>query len=270
MGIWGVTVLAVCAVVAVGVDVATYQSALRSWAATEERFYASFNAGETYPAASAGRRADDRKPMQPSIGPQQAQRNSVKESVTYYDSAGKKQKVVVTDASRSTSGSGSSDSGSSIAGETPDTDRQHTAAVNKPLRQRTAAPELMFGSPTELPFQEPPPAGASRRSFSDVCSQDSSDRCSDPNPFTATFCLVSKKESLTKDCRDYLTAKVNCYLSTAKLCAGAQSHLKCLYQHRYSASLPRMCTRTRFFEYVASGVSLKDVMMDEAVPTGSQ
>lgn len=219
------------------VERAAFEAALNRWSSTEESFYKKYQAGDSYPAVSGlTRRAAIAKP-----------RVTLPPTSTHDDS--------------------DSDA-DAVAFPPPTTTSKAPQSTTAARRWRPLPPP-----PTPVPVvveEDLPTAAADQtkpRSFSETCSEDSSNLCNEVNPFNATFCLVSKKYSLSNDCRDYVTAKVNCYLSTEKLCAGVESHLRCLYQHRYHNALPRVCTGTRFFEYIRSGISLKDVLLDQGIST---
>lgn len=126
------------------------------------------------------------------------------------------------------------------------------------------SPPPSFTKPAAALEGRKPNNGRHHKTFGEACGDDASTRCNEPNPFKATFCLVGKKDTLSEDCKNYITAKVNCYMATSKLCSSAASKLRCLYHNRHGASLPALCTRTTFFEYVKEGVSTEDVMLDEA------
>jgi hypothetical protein len=215
-----------------------FEAALNQWSAVEERFYRRYKAGEPYPPSTPVTATTKVSGEVPKTTVATAETPTTKAPPTTSDQA----------------------AWLSWAKELADESDEELTNSHSPIPPPpTPVPVVVEDAPSALRGVE------RRRSFSEVCGEDASNLCSEANPFNATFCLVSKKDALSKDCRDYVTAKVNCYLSTAKLCAGASSHLKCLYQHRYSMTLPRMCTRTRFFEYVRSGLSFKDVLLDQEV-----
>lgn len=218
------------------VDQATFEAALARWSLKEEAFYKTYQAGQPYPPPLKKRHQPAHKGEDHNTDYPHA--STLPESTKVMDAHALKKEVGGTE-------------GPSIG------------ARSRPLPPPpTPAPVYSEETPAEVPQS----IGAERkRSFSEVCGDDSSNHCNEANPFNATFCLVSKKSSLTKDCRDYVTAKVNCYLSTAKLCAGEKSHLRCLYKHRYYNAIPRVCSRTQFFDYVRAGVTFKDVLLDQEI-----
>jgi hypothetical protein len=212
------------------VERTAFDAALKRWSSGEEAFYKTYQAGEPHPPIQS------KRIVAPSVVPK-----------------------------RTFPPTSTADDGESEGDAAP-----QAISTKAPADRWRAVPPPPTPAPTneeDLPLGDSDSATAKLRSFSEVCSEDSSNLCNEVNPFNATFCLVSKKYSLSNDCRDYITAKVNCYLTTEKLCGGAESHLRCLYQHRYHSSLPRVCTGTRFFEYVRSGVSLKDVLLDQSIST---
>jgi hypothetical protein len=107
----------------------------------------------------------------------------------------------------------------------------------------------------------PAPFAGPLRSFTAVCGKQSELLCDEPNPFRASFCLIGRKESLSKSCAEYVTAKVNCFMSARKMCPDAKdSHLECLFAHRRDRlQLPATCSKTVFYDYVVAGPTDEDL-----------
>lgn len=144
-------------------------------------------------------------------------------------------------------------------GPSSSSSRRYRATSQESQKQKATTANAVVGT-TDKDSES---STSSVLSYYDVCGADSVAHCKEKNPYKATFCLVGSKDKLTPDCRDYTTAKVNCYLSSSKLCKEFPSTLQCLHANRFSTILPGLCTRTKFFEFVRSGVN-KDVPLDLA------
>ena len=98
------------------------------------------------------------------------------------------------------------------------------------------------------------------KSFTKTCGKQSELLCDEPNPFISTYCLIANKASLSQSCSEYVTAKVNCFMTARKLCPEeGKSHLACLYENRnQKLKLPSICTKTSFFAYISGGIAKDD------------
>jgi hypothetical protein len=100
---------------------------------------------------------------------------------------------------------------------------------------------------------------ASLPSFVAACKLDSKAFCGNENPFATTVCLQMHRDRLSPLCREYHSAKMNCYMDVIRLglCPDVKTRFKCLDANKQDSRLSRPCSASKFMTYLRSRKPVK-------------